>query len=72
METGSFNRGDSVRAGFDGSFTGTIMGSGSSRAGVEMYQRDMKDNMNIPVWAVENRSTGEVRFFTADAITLIA
>ncbi len=60
-------RGDPVRAGLDGSFVGNLLGRGSSRDGFEFYQRDMK-NMNIPVWAVEDRTTGEVRFFMADAI----
>ncbi len=70
MATSSFNRGDLVRAGFDGSFIGHLMGQGSSRDGFEYYQRDLKDNMNIRVWAVEDRKTGEVRFFLEDAITL--
>lgn len=69
MANNSLNRGDRVRAGLDGSFTGHLLGTGSSRDGFAYYQSDT--NLNTPVWAVEDRATGEVRFFRADTITLL-
>lgn len=67
MSIDSFQPGDRVRAGRDGSFVGNLFKTGDHRA-TYVYVRTGAD-WNVPMWAVENPATGEVRFFVgADAI----
>jgi hypothetical protein len=64
----SFQPGDRVRAGLDGSFVGNLIKTGESARQTYVYVRTGAD-WNVPLWAVEDPATGEVRFFVgADAV----
>jgi hypothetical protein len=67
MSIDTFQPGDRVRAGLDGSFTGRLIKTGDSRATYVLVRTG--DDWNVPLWAVENPDTGEVRFFVGkDAV----
>jgi len=67
MSIDDLQPGDRVRAGRDGSFVGNLIKTGDNR-NAYAYVRTGTD-WNVPLWAVENPETGEVRFFVgADAV----
>jgi hypothetical protein len=62
----SFQPGDRVRAGVDRSFVGHLVKTGENRFA---YQNVRTDEWNVPLWAVADAKTGEVRWFLgADAV----
>lgn len=51
------------------SFQGRVLGRhGSTSEGRGFECRSLPEDLNVPVYAVLNNDTGEVRFFTAEAI----
>lgn len=51
------------------SFHGRVLGRhGSTSAGSGFEYRSLPENLNVAVFAVLNDDTGEIRYFTADAI----
>jgi hypothetical protein len=70
MDIDSFTQGDRVRAGRDGSFVGTLVATGESRQAYTYVRTGSADaEWNVPMWAVQDPSTGEVKFFVgADAV----
>jgi len=63
----SFQPGDRVRAGLDGSFVGHLIKTNENRSAYQNVRTG--DDWNVPMWSVADPKTGEVRFFLgADAV----
>lgn len=51
------------------SFHGRVLGRhGAMSAGGAFEYRSLPENLNLPIYAVLDEETGEVRYFAADAI----
>ena len=51
------------------SFHGRVLGRhGSTSVGSGFEYRSLPENLNVPIYAVLNEDTGEVRYFTAESI----
>ena len=67
----AFQPGDAVRAGLDRSFVGRLIKTGENRAAYQNVRTG--DDWNVPMWAVADATTGEVRFFVgADAVQAVS
>lgn len=64
MDIDSFQPGDRVRAGLDGSFVGNLIKTGENRSAYVNVRTGAE--WNVPMWAVEDPKTGEVRFFIGE------
>ena len=72
MDIDSFSPGDRVRAGRDGSFSGVLVKTGDARQTYTYVRTGTSDaDWNVPMWAVQDPATDEVRFFVGtDAVQL--
>jgi hypothetical protein len=64
MDITSFEPGDRVRAGLDGSFVGNLIKTSENRYCYVNVRSGTE--WNVPMWAVEDPATGEVRFFVGE------